>query len=47
MDRQTADYIGALLLTTVDLPTLVYLAPPSFKAPSSGFFEVRDGEGRI
>jgi len=35
MDRQTADYIGALSLTTVDLPTLVYLAPPSFKAPSS------------
>jgi len=28
MDRQTADYIGALSLTTVDLPTLVYLAPP-------------------
>jgi len=35
MDRQTADFIGALSLTMVDQPTLVYLAPPSFKAPGS------------
>jgi len=36
MDRQTADSLGALSPPTVDLPTLVYLTPPSFKAPSSG-----------
>jgi len=39
MDRQTANSLGALSPPTVELPTLVYLAHPSFKAPSSVVFE--------
>jgi len=35
IDRLTADSIEALSLTTVNLPNLVYLTHPSFKAPSS------------
>jgi len=38
MDRQTADCTGVHTPTTVNLPTLVCLAHPTFKAPSSGLY---------